>query len=420
MSTDRFPPEEPDSQDVGTPDHGVDNVPDGGLSRRDFITTGTTGLVGAAFAGTALAALPIAHPGAGSPVHAPGSPPGNTPPMVIRDQGSFAFGGTVITGADGNTFHGDHGYAQFQIPPNARNLPLVMWHGGGQMGKTWESTPDGRAGYQNIFLRRGFSTYIIDQPRRGRAGKSTMGITIPDAVPNEANLFTIFRLGIWTPPNPPMFFPGVQFPQDPDSIDQYFRQVTPDTGSPGGGATGVGLGAQIATDAVAALFDKIGPAVLITHSASGILGWQTALKSDNVKAIVSYEPTVFVFPEGEPAPPPGFAAPVPVPPADFEKLTKIPIQIVFGDNIRTELTGIFGIDLWVRSVPAAKAFVATLNAHGGDAQVVHLPDIGVFGNTHFEFSDLNNVQIADLLSAYLHEKGLDRRGGSAKKVAAGH
>jgi hypothetical protein len=39
---------------------------------------------------------------------------------------------------------------------------------------------------------------------------------------------------------------------------------------------------------------------------------------------------------------------------------------------------------------------------------LHLPDIDVHGNTHFPFSDLNNVQIADLLSEYLHEKGLDK------------
>ena len=75
--------------------------------------------------------------------------------IVLETQGSFAFGGTVITGADGNTFRGDHGYAQYQIPSNARTLPLVMWHGGGQFSKTWETTPDGRDGFQNLFLQRG-------------------------------------------------------------------------------------------------------------------------------------------------------------------------------------------------------------------------------------------------------------------------
>lgn len=334
----------------------------------------------------------------------------NKSPIVIEKQGSFAFGGTVIVGANGDTFHGDHGYAQYQIPANARNLPLVMWHGGGQFSKTWESTPDGREGYQSIFLRRGWATYIIDQPRRGRAGRSTEGTTIPDGTPGESLTHRIFRLGPWFPPDPMTFFPGVQFPQDPESISQYRRQVTPNTG-PGD--------SEVITDAVAALFEKTGPAVLITHSASGILGWQTGIKSDNVKAIVSYEPVQFVYPEGEEPPPPGFQPAIAVPEADFEKLTQIPIQILFGDNIGTELNGDFGNDLWVLSVPAAQAFVQTINEHGGDAEVVMLPEIGIIGNTHFPFSDLNNLEIADLLSAWLKDKGLDKRGNGNAQPSPG-
>ncbi len=336
-------------------------------------------------------------------------------PIVLASQGSFAFGGTVVTGADGNTFRGDHGYAQFQIPGDARTYPLVMWHGGGQFGKTWETTPDGRDGYRNIFLRRGFATYIIDQPRRGRAGRSTAGATIGGGVPDEANLFTIFRLGIWKPPEPPRFFPGVQFSQDPEALDQYFRQVTPDTGTPGDGAAGRGEGAAVATAAVAALFETIGPAVLLTHSAGGILGWQTALRSRNVRAIVSYEPTVFLTPEGEKPPPAGYAPAVPVSPAEFDRLTGIPIQIVFGDNIAAEPAGIFGVDLWVRSVPAAEAFVEAVNARGGNAELLHLPAAGLAGNTHFPFSDLNNLAVADLLSEYLARHGLDERDGPTER-----
>ncbi len=190
---------------------------------------------------------------------------------------------------------------------------------------------------------------------------------------------------------------------------QYFRQVTPDTGTPGGGATGGDEGAAAATAAVAALFDAIGPAVLITHSASGILGWQTALRSRNVRAIIAYEPTVFLMPAGESPPPPGYAPAVPVPPAEFDRLNGIPIQIVFGDNIATDPAGIFGVDLWVRSVPAAEAFVAAVNARGGNAELLHLPAAGLPGNTHFPFSDLNNLAVADLLSEYLARHGLDRR-----------
>src|SRR5579872_4107169 len=104
-------------------------------------------------------------------------------PIVIQDQGSFTVGGTVVNNPgnfdpikrspEGQTFHGDHAYVFYQIPTNAKKLPIVFWHGVGQFSKTWETTPDGREGYQNIFLRRGFGVYLLDQPRRGNAGRST-------------------------------------------------------------------------------------------------------------------------------------------------------------------------------------------------------------------------------------------------------
>ena len=115
--------------------------------------------------------------------------------IAIARQGSFAVGGTVVTSpgvfdptaqapagapppSAGQTLHGDHAYVFYQVPAHARRLPLVMWHGIGQFSKTWETTPDGREGYQTIFLRRRFSVYVVDQPRRGRAGRSTVDATI--------------------------------------------------------------------------------------------------------------------------------------------------------------------------------------------------------------------------------------------------
>jgi hypothetical protein len=323
-------------------------------------------------------------------------------------------GGTVLTAPGtydpvpfnapaGQTFHGGHAYVQYQIPPNARRLPLVLWHGGGQMGKCWESTPDGREGYQTIFLRRGFSVYILDQPSVGRAGNTATPFPTPPDVPAFADqgLFMAFRLG----PRYPEFYPGVQFPRDPESMNQYLRQTTPTTG-PGS--------ANLAVDAVAALFGKIGEGVLVTHSASGGPGWRAAIASDKVRAVVSYEPVGFVFPDDGTAPAPlvtpgGTSTPVVVPLADFKKLTRIPIQLVFGDNIPTAASPYARQDLWFRSYTVAKQFVDSVNAHGGDAQLLHLPEIGVYGNTHFPFSDLNNLKIADLLSEYLTKKKLDGR-----------
>lgn len=75
---------------------------------------------------------------------APVGPDGEGRPVFLKKQGSFFAGGTVVTSASGDSFHGDEAYVEFQIPDDARKLPMVRWHGGGQFSKTWESTPDGR------------------------------------------------------------------------------------------------------------------------------------------------------------------------------------------------------------------------------------------------------------------------------------
>lgn len=318
-------------------------------------------------------------------------------PLVVKDQGSFAVGGRAITDADGKTFHGDHAFVSYQIPAQARKLPLVLWHGAGQSAKTWETTPDGREGYTNIFLRRGFSVYTIDQPRRGRAGRSTQPITI-NPVRDEQLSFDIFRIGTW-----PNFFPGVQFSRDPSALEQYFRQMTPNTGP---------YDARVNTDAAVALLAKTGPAVLVTHSQGGGPGWLTAIKSRNVRAIVSYEPgSGFVFPEGQVPPAmPSSAGPLEgtgIPMADFVQLTKMPIVIYYGDNIPTAPSANPGQDNWRVRLEMAKLWRDAVNRAGGNVTVVHLPELGIRGNTHFPFSDLNNVQIADQMSAFLKQHGLD-------------
>ena len=327
--------------------------------------------------------------------------------LVIQEQGSFAVGGTVINNPgtfdpynptpEGQTFHGDHAYVFYQIPVNARKFPLVMWHGIGQFSKTWETTPDGREGFQNIFLHRRFPVYLIDQPRRGDAGRSTIAGTITPT-PDEQGWFGTFRVGIW-----PDYFEGVQFYSDSATLNQYFRAMTPSIGP---------IDINVNVEAVSALFTKIGSAILVTHSHSGGMGWLTAIKNQNVKAIVSYEPgSGFLFPEGEvPAPMPGSGGTleaVAVPLSDFMLLTKIPIVIYYGDNIPSEPTKNPGQDGWRVRLEMARLWRDAVNEHGGDVTLVHLPEIGIKGNTHFPFSDLNNIEIADLMSEWLKEKELD-------------
>jgi hypothetical protein len=339
--------------------------------------------------------------------------PSEPEPLVIQKMGSLFAGGSVISSPGtysnldpsnpaGQTLHVDHTYAQYHIPANARKLPLVMWHG--CYSVAWESTPDGRESFEPLFLRRGFGVYVLDQPRQGRAGKSSQGFTTTVQTGDQAQ-FTRFRIGLW-----PDYYPGVQFPRDAASLEHWLRQS--------GAANGPGS-QTLSVAAGVALFAKIGPAVLVNHSAGGLPGWLTASQSANVRGIVSYEPTGFVFPTGEvPAPiatPLGPVTGTPVSPADFQNLTKIPIQVVYGDNIPWTVNPIPGPDLWRARRELAYMFVAAVNRHGGDAQLLSLPDIGVYGNTHFVFTDLNNVKIADLMSKFLHEKGLDKRGKGQDK-----
>ena len=93
--------------------------------------------------------------------------------------------------------------------------------------------------------------------------------------------------------------------------------------------------------------------------------------------------------------------------ADFQKLTRIPIVIYYGDNFPTAPTTERGQDNWRVRLAMARLWVDTVNRHGGDARLVHLPEMGIRGNTHFLMSDLNNVQIADLVSWFLADKNLD-------------
>jgi hypothetical protein len=93
--------------------------------------------------------------------------------------------------------------------------------------------------------------------------------------------------------------------------------------------------------------------------------------------------------------------------ADFMKLTKIPIIIFYGDNIPEKPIDNPGQDGWRVRLEMARKWRDAVNRHGGNVTVVHLPEVGIHGNTHFPFSDLNNKQVADLMSKFISEKKLD-------------
>lgn len=354
-------------------------------------------------------------------------------PLHLRTMGSFMFGGSADILPSGETFHGDHGYAEYFVPENAKTLPIVLWHGIGQSGKCFESTPDGREGFTAILPRLGWSTYIIDQPRRGRAGYTHV-TTGGDVVPTtlmETAVWDAFRNGVWLPGHNAKLNAKTQFPATPEGVDQFFRQQTPDTGA----EPQVNRPHRIfLARTMAKLFERTGPVILMTHSNSGQYGWETAMQNPGaVRGIIALEPGSVSFPESmrgkvKEAPYKNEAAAQAVqlqfiPDADFEKLLKLPILIVYGDNIAKAPSDVFNEDVWRLAAYHAKLFVDEVNRRGGDAKLLHLPEAGLQGNTHAVYADLNNLEVAQVILDWLRQKGLDAadapHAGPAPQKAAG-
>ena len=156
-------------------------------------------------------------------------------PLTLAAQGSLAVGGTVVTREGtfdprhptdpaGQTLHADHARLTYQVPVDARPLPLLFWHGWWVDSSCWDTTPDGREGFRTLFLRRGFPVYLLDQVRRGSAGKTSEAAPVT-VEPNEQWFFNQFRLGLW-----PDLYENVQFSDDPAALEQFFRAMVPDTG----------------------------------------------------------------------------------------------------------------------------------------------------------------------------------------------
>jgi hypothetical protein len=137
-------------------------------------------------------------------------------PITLRDMGSFHVGGRVVEisgkpvkevvfGAGGvpakvdpnGLYQVEQMYVQYFLPQNRKGkYPLLMWHGGGLTGATYETTPDGREGWLNLFIRKGWDVYNSDAVERGRSGFAPPDVW--NSEPNfltKANPFERFRIG---------------------------------------------------------------------------------------------------------------------------------------------------------------------------------------------------------------------------------
>lgn len=319
----------------------------------------------------------------------------DAPSINLRAMGSFHIGGRlvevtgkpvreIVLGAGGvpakldpnGLYQVEQMYVQYFLPKDRKGkLPLLMWHGGGLTGATYETTPDGREGWLNMFIRKGWDTYISDAVERGRSGFAP-----PDIWQGEPNFLTNanpwerFRIGpgpgsFNTDPAKRKLNPGSLFPAE--AYDQFVKQIVP---------------RWLNTDAaiIAAyteLVDKVCPCVILFHSQAGAFGFKVAqARPDKVKALVAVEPAV---------------------PGDIDKaaaIKDIPVLMMFGDFIAQDTR-------WPKMRQKDLDYVEAVRAAGGKVDVVNLPEIGIKGNSHMLMMDRNNAVTADLIQKWLVSKG---------------
>jgi len=315
-------------------------------------------------------------------------------PLVLMSQGSFFVGGehkTITQPGFGPNAPPTSGeitinqmYVQYQIPPRGdQHVPVVMVHGCCLSSKTWETTPDGRMGWSEYFVRKDRSVYLADQVSRARSGfdptafsEIRQGKTAPDKMPTILDAthqvaWTVFRLG-------PRFgeaFPDGQFPVE--AADELYKQMIPDLNST------LPQNPNPTWTQMAALGAKLRGAVLMGHSESGFFPEQAALiDPSGIRGNISIEmPCVTNFS-----------------PAQLAVLAKIPTLIMFGDHLN-DASG--GPANWGQSYTGCNTFVDQLKKAGGDAEMMYLPALGIKGNSHMLMQDRNSDQLADLVIAWI-------------------
>jgi len=303
-----------------------------------------------------------------------------------------------------------------------------MIHGGGQSGTNFTGTPDGREGWAQYFLRQGYAVYVVDQPGRGRAAylADLYGGVTPPSLDNVQRRFVApERYRLWPQARLHTQWPGTGAPGDA-VFDQFYASQLPSIQD-------FTLQQVLNRDAIVALLDRIGPAIVLTHSQSGAFGWPVAdRRPDLVKAIVAVEPNgpPFFDITNVPAPewfrdsatqtrPWGVTA-VPLsyaPPAnntsdlailrqekpDAPDLTKCWLQ----KSQARQLPNLQKIPILIMTAEASyhapydHCTVKYLEQAGVHSTWIKLADIGIHGNGHMMMLEKNNLDIAAVISTWL-------------------
>jgi pimeloyl-ACP methyl ester carboxylesterase len=314
---------------------------------------------------------------------------------LVKEVGSFHIGGrtATLTGMPVKEVAFSPGMPPLKVDPNGEfeveqmyvqfvklaqpkaKVPILMWHGGGLTGVTWETKPDGKPGWQQWFLNAGYDVYVSDAVERGRASWARY----PEIFKGEPMFRTkkeaweLFRIGpSYEVGGARVAHEGQQFPIE--AFDQFGKQ---------------GVARWVTTDAAIqkaydALVQKVCPCIIVVHSQGGNFGFNAALTApDKVKALVAVEPS---------------AAPDPTK-VDVAKLKDVPHLYVWGDFMDKSAQ-------WQRILVAPNRYRDALKAAGVSADAFDLPAMGIKGNTHMLMMDRNSDQIAALIHGWLAKQGL--------------
>jgi pimeloyl-ACP methyl ester carboxylesterase len=207
-------------------------------------------------------------------------------PLVLKSASYFYVGGKIDTKAKGSPIVG-HMYVEYMIPQQLRSpYPIVMVHGGNQTGTNFTGTPDGREGWAQYFVRRGYAVYIVDQVARGRSAhwNEYYGAVQPSRLNQVEERFVApERFPVWPQAKLHTQWPGTGKPGDVNFDQFYAAQAVSVASFP--------KQQEINPPAIIALMEKIGPSILMIHSQSGAFAWPVADKRpDLVKMIVAVEP----------------------------------------------------------------------------------------------------------------------------------
>ena len=234
-------------------------------------------------------------------------------------------------------------------------------------------------GWSEYFLRAGGPVYVADQAGRARSGfGGTVYIAAkrgsakdqpPIQIIGHEYAWTWFRIG----PSFGTAFPDTQFPVD--AADAFYKMWIPDLNAalPPNNPSYADL---------AALARRLDGAVIMGYSGLFMFPERAALLDPGaVKGIVSLES--------------GYACATPYTPQEQATLARIPILIVFADH-QADAPEPFG-SRWTTSMGQCRDFAAANKQAGGDVTFMHLPEMGIHGNTRMFMLDRNNLQIADLV-----------------------